>query len=75
MTQITIDSETLAKLQKFADHSIVRYQNGGNGNLRDWEDARSYAVEVARALLWDNPELCDYMRRFNVISESRKNPK
>jgi hypothetical protein len=73
MTTVTLDAETLARLQKYADHSIDRHQNGAK--MKDWEDARSYAVEVANALLWANPDLCDYMRRFNEISEKRKSTK
>lgn len=75
MTQVTLDEETLRRLQIFADHSIARYQNGGDGKLKDWEDARSYAVEVVSTLLFSNPGLCDYRRRFEQIAETRKNPK
>jgi len=79
MATIELDEDTLRCLQRYADQRVEREQTGGSstmkGSLKDWEDARSYAVDVATAILYGNPGLCEYTTRINKIREARKSSK
>ena len=65
--------ETDYKLKKFTDLSCENYANGMS--QKEWENARSYAVEVVLSILRDNPNIFDYSKRVDVISKERyENP-
>lgn len=66
----TADSLEVA-IRRYTDACELHARNGGISRA-EWEEARSYAVDVVATMLLLNPERWDYALRMRAASKAQR---
>lgn len=72
-TNLVITDDALLAVKKYTDLKIgIEFHkvSSKGDDQKDWEQARSYAVEFLSSILYNNQDVFDFWKRYNA--ERRK---